>query len=143
MLKLVQYIALTVIALFFIVAAVPKLGNPGAFAEMISHYQILPGNLINLAAIYLPWVEIFAAISLFSIATRKAGLSLICIMLVVFIVAQSIALAKGLDIACGCFSVSEDSKKAGLSGIVRNIFLLILTIPHFFPLPESSSARSS
>ena len=143
MLKYIQYAVLSIIALFFIVAAVPKLANPEAFAESISNYQIVPGYLINLMAIYLPWVELFAGISLFSRVTRKAGLSLIFIMLLVFIAAQSIALAKGLDITCGCFSVSEGSKKAGLSGILQNLVLLVMCIPHFFPMPTSTPTENS
>lgn len=46
------------LGLVFVVASVDKIIHPKAFAEIIYNYQILPGSLINLTAIILPWLEL-------------------------------------------------------------------------------------
>lgn len=102
-----------------------KIIDPGAFARAIYNYQILPGNLVNLMAIYLPWLEVLCALGLFFPQTRRASALLIAFMLVVFIAAQLMALSKGIDISCGCFSTSEGSKKVGYKGVFLNVTMLL------------------
>lgn len=92
------------LALVFLFACYHKILHPHAFAIDIATYQILPLGLVNLMAIILPWVELAAGLMLLvGWRTRTAAL-LISGMMVMFIVAISIALAKGLDMSCGCFA---------------------------------------
>ena len=41
----------------FIAASIDKIAHPAEFAKIVSNYQILPGHLINIVAIVLPWLE--------------------------------------------------------------------------------------
>jgi putative oxidoreductase len=88
----------------FVLACWHKILDPHAFAVDIATYQMLPLALVNPLAIVLPWVELFAGgMLLVGLRTRAASL-LVAAMLAMFTVAISFAVAKGLDLACGCFA---------------------------------------
>ena len=91
----------------FVAAAAPKIIDPPSFAHMIYNYRILPGGLINITSLVMPWAELLCGLALILGVWRKAALSIIGTMLVVFIIAISINLARGNAIDCGCFDVSK------------------------------------
>lgn len=88
----------------FLAACYHKILYPEQFALDIATYQILPLALVNLMAIVLPWVELAAGLMLLIAWRTRAAAILISAMMVMFAVAISIALAKGLDMSCGCFA---------------------------------------
>jgi uncharacterized membrane protein YphA (DoxX/SURF4 family) len=94
----------------FIAAAIPKITDPPSFAHMIYNYRLLPGGLVNATALVMPWVEILAGLALILGVWKDAARNLIAAMLVVFIVAIGINLARGNAIDCGCFDVSAANK---------------------------------
>lgn len=88
----------------FVGASLHKIAVPGDFALDIATYDILPLSLVNPTAVVLPWVELVAGLMLLLGFRVKAGALLIAAMMVVFIAALGIALARGLDMSCGCFA---------------------------------------
>ena len=88
----------------FVVAAIPKLADPPSFAHMIYNYRILPGGLINIAALTLPWVELLTGLILG--IWKRAARWIIVAMLVVFMIAIAYNLARNNAIDCGCFDTS-------------------------------------
>lgn len=94
----------------FVVAALPKIVDPPSFAHMIYNYRILPGVLVNLMALAMPWVELLAGLALLFGFWRGTARSIIGSMLAVFIVAISINLLRGNAIDCGCFDMSAAGK---------------------------------
>ncbi len=98
------------LGLLFVVAAVPKIADPPSFAHMIYNYRIVPAKLINLMALTMPWVELLAGLALILGVWRRAALLLVAAMLVVFVTAIGINLARGNAIDCGCFSVADAGK---------------------------------
>jgi uncharacterized membrane protein YphA (DoxX/SURF4 family) len=94
----------------FIAAALPKVTDPPSFAHMIYNYRILPAPLINITALVMPWVEIFAGLALIVGVWKAAARNLIAAMLVIFIIAISINLLRNNAIDCGCFDVSAAGK---------------------------------
>lgn len=94
------------LGVFFVVASLPKIVDPPSFAHMIYNYRILPGALINSAALVMPWVELIAGIALILGVWKRSAGAIIGSMLVVFIVAIAINLARGNAIDCGCFDVN-------------------------------------
>jgi uncharacterized membrane protein YphA (DoxX/SURF4 family) len=94
----------------FVIAAVPKIIDPPSFAHMIYNYRLVPANLINLMALTMPWVELLAGLALILGVWKRAALMLIGAMLVVFIIAIGINLARGNAIDCGCFNVADAGK---------------------------------
>ena len=114
------------LAAVFLVAAWPKIEEPAAFALAIYRYQILPSGLINLAAVYLPWMELITALLLLAPRFRKGAALLILAMLILFTIAIALSLARGLNIACGCFTTDASAAHSSWFNLLRNGFLLIL-----------------
>ncbi len=100
----VGLVARIYLGLVFLFACYHKILDPAAFALDIATYQILPLALINLMAIVLPWVELVAAVMLIAAWHTRTAAVLIIAMMAMFTVAIMIALAKGLDMSCGCFA---------------------------------------
>lgn len=74
------------------------------FVVAIQQYRILPSpDLAVLLAVYLPWVEIFAALGLLLRPVRLGAATIISALMVIFIIALSSAWMRGLRIECGCF----------------------------------------
>ena len=112
----------------FIYASIDKIINPGDFAKIISNYHVLPFGLENLLAITLPWLELFAGICLIIGVFIDGATVLVVLMNIVFIFAISQALARGISIECGCFSVASDSgSNIGIQTILRDIGYLLLS----------------
>lgn len=125
------------VAAFFLYAACPKIVDPRQFRIDISNYKILPDEYTNLPALFLPWLEAFAALALVWPRTRRAGAVLIAGLLLFFIWAvYDAAIVHGLDISCGC--TGKDSGHAGWTTIIRNLVLLAATGVSVF-LPAKSS----
>ena len=119
-----------IIGLFFLAAALPKFAAPHELALAIFRYHLLPDDLINLAALVLPWVELVAAVTLLLAVSswRKAAALLLAGLLVVFTAAIAISLVRGLDITCGCFTLKPGRGHIGAWSIARNLVLLALTL---------------
>ena len=88
----------------FLAACFHKIAHPDLFAVDVATYGILSLALVNPMALVLPWIELIAG-AMFVVGLRvRAAALLIAGMMVVFIAAIAIALAKGLDMSCGCFA---------------------------------------
>jgi len=98
------------LGIFFIVAALPKIADPPSFAHMVYNYRLLPGPLVNLATLTMPWAELLMGVALICGIWRRTAASLVGALLVVFIVAISINLLRGNAIDCGCFDVADAGK---------------------------------
>jgi len=94
----------------FVAAALPKIVDPPSFAHMIYNYRIVPGALVNLMALTMPWIELLCGLALLLGIWRDTARTLIGALLVTFIIAISINLARGNAIDCGCFDVSAAGK---------------------------------
>jgi hypothetical protein len=112
------------LALVFAAAAAPKLLNPDAFSLAIYRYQLLPHSLVNLLAIYLPWLELCSAAFILWPRYRDAAAMLALGMLVMFTAAIGISMARGIDVSCGCFTLSADAHQLGWTNVLRNVALL-------------------
>lgn len=94
----------------FVAAALPKIADPPSFAHMIYNYRILPGSLVNISALTMPWVEILTGLALLIGVWKRPARWIIAAMLVVFILAISFNLIRNNPIDCGCFDTSAAGK---------------------------------
>ena len=94
----------------FVVAALPKIADPPAFAHMIYNYRLMPGGLVNALALVLPWVELLAGLALILGVWKKEAAVVAAVLLLVFIVAIGINLARGHAVDCGCFDLRSAGK---------------------------------
>ena len=114
-----------ILGFVFIFAAISKAAEPETFAKAIYNYKLLPLSLINILAITLPWIELSAGLLLVFGVSVKENSVILSGMLLVFIIAIAISLARGLNIDCGCFG-TVDGSKVGLMKILENAGLLLL-----------------
>jgi len=121
----VRVIAALVVGLFFIWAAVPKVAQPFAFAKSIWNYDLLAGPLINIAALYLPMLELLAGLALVFFVFRRPGGVVTGALLVLFIGAVSINMLRGHDFNCGCTSDKVYLTQIYLEGWSDKITLLL------------------
>ena len=98
------------LGLFFVVAALPKLVDPPSFAHMIYNYRLVPGSFVNLFALAMPWVELLAGLALILGIWTRTSAGLVAVLLLVFVAAISVNLARGNAIDCGCFDVSAANR---------------------------------
>ena len=98
------------VAAVFIYAGIDKIRDPLQFADSIAAFAILPAVLINLLAMGLPPFEIACGLLLIGPWTRRVGSLAVAIILVVFMIALSSALLRGLTLDCGCFGVGAPSR---------------------------------
>lgn len=116
-----------VLAAVFIGAAVLKILHPHDFALAVFRYQMLPYPWVNLAALTLPWIELLSGLALLLVPRlRDAAAAIILALLLVFTTAIAVNLARGVSIACGCFSVDPAAEKMGYWNLVRNAALILM-----------------
>jgi uncharacterized membrane protein YphA (DoxX/SURF4 family) len=96
----------------FVAAALPKLIDPPGFAEAIWNYQLAPAWLIHPAALTLPWLELLCGAALCLGAWTRAAAAWIAALLLVFMTALSINLARNHPVDCGCFGAATGARSA-------------------------------
>ena len=117
-----------VLAAVFIYAAVGKIRNAEEFAELVKGYRLLPIFAVNIVAIILPWFELLCGISLIiGILVRSAGLAVAALNLAFASMVLS-AMARGLDIECGCFTLSKAHSKVGWVHVGMNLLLFLISL---------------
>ena len=116
----------------FIYASIDKITHPEQFARIVYNYKILPGFAINLFAITLPWLEMICGLFLIlGIMTRSSAL-IIFFLTLMFIIALSVNLARGVDLSCGCFTTNLSNREHISSLIWRDFVLLFLSLEIYF-----------
>ena len=110
---------------YFILAAVPKIVEPLAFATSIAHYGILPNGLVNASALILPWLEIIVGIMLVVGIRVRLSASLAGGMVIIFTLAVAYAVVLGLKIDCGCFG-SSGGDEVSWWKVAKNTAMLLM-----------------
>ncbi len=114
------------LGLLFVYASLDKIWEPGAFAEAIYNYRLLPDVFLHGAAILLPWVELVTGLLLVLNRFPRTSSLLAGSMLLVFTLAVASALARGLNFNCGCFNLDSETGNIGLRKILENVGLLLV-----------------
>lgn len=127
------WMARLAVAGLFLAACIAKIRDPEAFALAVHRYRILPGELVNIVAMILPWIELTSGLAVLAAPARwrASGALLITAMLAVFTVAISLNLARGIEASCGCFSTRADAAVSDGWNLVRNGALIWLALAVF------------
>lgn len=115
--------ARVVVAAVFVAAAVPKLLEPGTFAIAIDNYRLLPAGAVGPTAVLVPVLELAVAAALVVGAGARGAGVVGAALLAVFTVGIVQALARGIDIECGCFG-SATRAQADWTSVARNVALI-------------------
>lgn len=99
-------LARLVLAGLYLYAGIDKALHPAEFASQVAAYRLLPASLVTLVAIWMPWLELLAGSCLaFGLLSESSAL-LLGLLSLAFAGGTASAMARGLDIECGCFSTS-------------------------------------
>lgn len=118
----------------FIIAVVllsgyPKILYPADFAVSVYRFHLMPGFLVNIIALYLPWLEMgCSACLLFVPRYRIAAMWIVLILLAGFTAAIGINLWRGSMFGCGCFGRGAADQPLSWISIVRNGALILLIL---------------
>ena len=115
-----------VLGVILIYASIDKIVHPGEFAKAIGNYNVLPFGLENLLGIVLPILELLVGTCLVLGIMLDGSAVIAAGMMVVFIIALSQALFRGIDINCGCFKVTVENSghQAGIRRIIEDFIYL-------------------
>lgn len=102
-LRLTYHTLRLAVGLFFVAAAIGKLGDVAAFQATIGDFGLVWPPLIPATAWSLIVVEIAAGIAL--IFNRRGGLAAVTRLLLMFLGVLGYGLWRGLDIDCGCLGI--------------------------------------
>ena len=97
--------------LLLLFASFDKVLDPAQFAKMIKTcYDILPAALVPLAAVVIPWLELFTGACLI-LGFRWRGAALVfCFLMALYSLTIVWDLFNGVDCNCGCFKMDSQEK---------------------------------
>ncbi len=121
-----------VLGIMFLYAGVVHAHDPHGFHQAVANYRILPAIFINPFAVVLPWIEILSGTSLILGIFIPGSSLIVTALLLVFSIALSIDLYRGLDISCGCFTTSRDAQHISWIYLVRDLILSVMAVSVFF-----------
>ncbi|MRR36834.1 DoxX family membrane protein [bacterium] len=124
-----------VLGAMFLYAGIEKAVDPPGFAQSIANYVILPAWMVGPAAVVLPWIEIMAGLSLLAGVFLPGGAMIAAALMLIFSCALVFALARGLDISCGCFSTDPGKGTITWWYLVRDLTLFLMAVTLLFLSP--------
>jgi len=112
----------------YLAASFYKIIEPASFAKSIWQYHLVPGSLINLMALILPWLEALIGLAIvFGLAYRGA-IWWANLLLVVFIVALASSIVRGIDIDCGCFKAGQSATGPAWQSLLFDLVVMLLAV---------------
>ncbi|WP_372794442.1 MauE/DoxX family redox-associated membrane protein [Pontiella sp.] len=123
-----RLVARLTFALVFLWSGISKWIDPEGFALAVYRYHLLPGELVNLVALWIPTLEILCAALLFVPKFRFPALGILVVLLAVFSLAIVISILSGNTMACGCFSTSAAAGAMDWTGLLRNLALFVIVL---------------
>jgi putative oxidoreductase len=131
------------IAGVFIYASIYKILDPVTFAKSIWYYHMVPGELINLMALILPWLEMLSGVALLFGVFYRGAVFWVNVLLVLFIIALAYTVASGIDIECGCFKAAESATEPAWNSLLLDILFLAFSLQLLFSKSKRFMLRPS
>ncbi len=123
----IGFVTRGIISALFLTSGFLKLRDPDATLIAIFQYKILSWEASNVLSVLLPYLEITVALTLWAPRLRL-GASLLCTGLTtVFLVALGSAVARNLDVSCGCFGTTDLYTTASRRFLEDVLLLLLCT----------------
>ena len=122
----VEFVCRLGLGVLFIYSALAKISDPYDFAFSVMRYRVLPDFTIGIFSLTMPMLELLAGLSMIFTKWLRESALLVTGMFAMFIVALVQALARGLEISCGCFGVpSVGGREEILIALVRDLVLVV------------------
>lgn len=117
-----------VIGIMLIYASFYKIIEPASFAKAIWYYHLVPGNLINLMALILPWLELICGLGLILGIFYQGAKVWTALMMVMFMIALASTIVRGIDIDCGCFKASQGATGSAWNSLIFDMVAMLFVI---------------
>lgn len=114
----------------FIYAGFIKIIDPKSFAQLISHYNLVPEFFLGPVAIGLPVLEMLAGFGL--IFNIRGSLTTILGLLILFVFILWYGILYDFNINCGCFTPTEIKSQGNLMQAFYRDLLMIAGITYMF-----------
>jgi uncharacterized membrane protein YphA (DoxX/SURF4 family) len=135
--------ARVILGCVFIVASLDKIIHPELFARTVYNYHVLPEVAVNVVALWISWLELVAGLCLLLGFWVRGGVLLLTGLLLAFLGALGFNLARGLDVACGCFSTTSKDTVTALTLVRDALFLVVALYLLWFHHVRGMEARFS
>ena len=112
----------------YLAASFYKIVEPGSFAKSIWQYHMVPGALINLMALILPWLEALIGLAIIFGLAYRGAIWWANLLLVVFIVALAATIVRGIDIDCGCFKAGKSATGPAWKALVFDLGVTLFAV---------------
>jgi putative oxidoreductase len=113
------------LGLLFLAAALAKIVDAASFARQVHNFHLVPLWSEHLVAMTLPWVELMAGLALVLGIRARAGAWVAGALLLAFTFGVALAMARGLNFACGCFGTADSTRIGGVK-LAENLGMLAL-----------------
>jgi uncharacterized membrane protein YphA (DoxX/SURF4 family) len=115
----------------FLAAGLAKMSDPISFFSTLMQFKLFPDPMISLLAIYVPWIEFLAGLSLVLGMLHRAGALILVALNIAFSFVILSVIVRGIEIECGCFGLLSDVLEipdtADWKSIVRNIIFACMS----------------
>lgn len=101
--NIVWFVCRLLFGAVFVYAGAQKMADPAAFASVIFNYQMLPAKFVYGAALIMPAVEVACGFALWVNSLARGASVILNVLMAAFMGAMGVAMARGLDVSCGCF----------------------------------------
>jgi uncharacterized membrane protein YphA (DoxX/SURF4 family) len=118
-------LARLVLGAVFLIASIDKIVHPAEFAGIVSNYHLLPGQMVNTVAVVLPWLEAILGLYILCGWWPAGAVGLANLLLLLFMAALAQAVARGIDLHCGCFSTKAAGSPQTTWYLARDALFLI------------------
>ena len=108
----------------FLYSGILKIASPQPFADSVASFELVPLGVIGLVALGLPPLEILLGAMLVSGWRMRPASFGVFVLSVVFCLVLSQALARGLQVDCGCFGAGQPSIGKTWLSLGRDILLI-------------------
>jgi uncharacterized membrane protein YphA (DoxX/SURF4 family) len=130
--KNVTFVVRIALGAIFLFSCADKIADPAAFATIVTNYQLLPPMLVSATAVVFPWIEAVCGLALIFGRLEKGASLLVSLMMIVFTGLILYNGYRGLNIACGCFSLAAATPSNIAVNTLRNLFILAAGVWVFF-----------
>jgi len=111
------------LGVIFLLSAIPKLRRPKGFVLTVMEYRVLPPLPSRIYGWSLPPLELLLALLLLSGTDVRLTALVLSLLLLSFILAVSVNIARGRDLNCGCFGTKKQ-RKIGWTLLLEDLALL-------------------
>ena len=125
-LRILEFVCRLGLGALFIYSALSKISDPDNFAHSVMRYRVLPDFAIGLFSLTMPMLELLVGLAMLFTKWLRESALFVTGMMAMFIVALAQALARGLEISCGCFGVpSVGGREEILMALARDVVLIV------------------